>query len=133
MEAPEARNNAPSQGLSAQIGRLVTERRIPVYPAREKPSNALIPATSFPSAPRCIARSAGEAIRPSSAITPSADRTENAPNARTTHAPNEMGDHALNMMAGKLWDWTSMCQKRSGCPRSTVSSRPQRIAPQAAT
>src|SRR2546422_10270612 len=30
VDAPEARNSAPSQGLSAQMGRFVTERRTPV-------------------------------------------------------------------------------------------------------
>src|SRR5712691_1816856 len=36
------------------------------------------------------------------------------------------------MMAGRLADWNSMCQNRSGRPRSIVSSKPERIAPHAA-
>jgi len=39
VDAPDARNSAPSHGLSAQIGRFVTVSRTPVYPATKKPSS----------------------------------------------------------------------------------------------
>src|SRR2546425_8085103 len=90
------------------------------------------PETSLARPPRTTpptARSAAFWSRPSSALAPSAESTENSPNRRIAHAPKEMGDHALNMTAGKFSDWNSMCQKRSGCPRSTVRSRPEKIAP----
>src|SRR5439155_6625326 len=103
VEAPEARNNAPSHGLSAQMGRFVTERRIPVYPAMKRPSSPPTPETSLAIAPRTApptARRAGIWSRPSSALAPRADSTANNPNRRIAHAPNEMGDQPLNMMAG---------------------------------
>src|SRR2546422_2363935 len=62
---------------------------------------------------------------------PRADRTANSPNTRIAQAPKEMGDHPLNMSAGTFADWNSMCQNRSGRPRSIVKSAPERIAPQA--
>src|SRR5438270_8316827 len=102
------------------------------------PSRPATPPTTFasPLPPRTApptARSAGFRSRPSSAMPPSADRTAKNPNTRMPQAPKEMGDHPLNMMAGKFADWNSMCQKRSGRPRSTVSSAPETIAPTAAT
>ena len=66
-------------------------------------------------------------------MAPSAERTENRPNTRIAQAPNEMGDQPLNMIAGKFSDWNSMCQNRSGRPRSMVSNAPLTIAPTAAT
>src|SRR5213595_3056817 len=92
--------------------------------------------TSFASPPctaPSTARSVGFWRRPSSAMPPSAARTEKSPNARMAHAPKEMGDHPLNMTAGRFADWNSMCQKRRGRPRSIVSSAPETIAPTAAT
>src|SRR5260370_9197259 len=94
------------------------------------PSTPAIPDTSFASTPLRNSGSAGE--RPSSALPPRAARNENPPNNIRPHDPNEIGDHALNMMAGRLADWNSMCQKRSGWPRSTVRSKPLTIAPTAA-
>src|SRR5438094_385715 len=67
------------------------------------------------------------------AISTRAESTANSPNRRIAHAPKEMGDHPLNMIAGKCSDWNSMCQKRRGRPRSIVRSKPERIAPTAAT
>src|SRR5437867_4912075 len=101
----------------------------------KSPSRPPMPETSLPSPPRTTpptARRAGIWSRPSSALAPRAESTENSPNRRIAHAPNEMGDHPLNMMAGKFADWNNMCQKRSGRPRSIVSSRPDKIAPTAA-
>src|SRR5438046_3960221 len=102
------------------------------------PSRPATPPTTFasPLPPRTApptARSAGFCSPPSSAMPPSADRTEKNPNTRMAQAPKEMGDHPLNMIAGSCADWNSMCQKRSGCPRSIVRSAPERIAPTAAT
>src|SRR5256714_3723091 len=100
------------------------------------PSRPVTPPTSFASPPRTTpptARSAGLCRRPSSAMPPRADRTANRPNKRSPQAPKEMGDHPLNMRAGTLADWNNMCQKRSGRPRSTVSSPPESSAPTAAT
>src|SRR3989454_1457141 len=102
----------------------------------KSPSRPPTPATSLATPPRTTpptTRSAGIWSRPSSALAPRAESTENSPNKRIAHAPKEMGDHALNMMAGRFADWNSMCQKRSGRPRSIVRSRPERIAPPAAT
>src|SRR2546427_7828149 len=50
-------------------------------------------------------------------------------NSSSAHAPKEMGDHDLNMRCGRFADWNNMCQKRSGRPRSRVSSRPLTTAP----
>src|SRR5881628_1217032 len=100
------------------------------------PSKPATPPTTFASPPRTTpptARSAGLCRRPSSAAPPRADRTANSPNKRIAQAPKEMGDHPLNMSAGTFADWNSMCQNRSGRPRSIVKSAPERIAPQAAT
>src|SRR3989441_2325002 len=100
------------------------------------PSKPATPPTTFPSPPRTApptARSAGLCNRPSSAMPPSADRTAKTPNTSSAHAPKEMGDHPLNMMAGTFADWNSMCQNRSGRPRSIVRSAPETIAPRAAT
>src|SRR3989454_332099 len=100
------------------------------------PSKPATPPTTFASPPRTApptARSAGLCNRPSSAMPPRADRTANSPNTRIAQAPKEMGDHPLNMSAGTFADWNSMCQNRSGRPRSIVKSAPERIAPQAAT
>src|SRR5256714_15487583 len=100
------------------------------------PSRPARPPTSLASPPRTTpptARSAGLYSRPSSAKPPRAARTEKSPNKRIPQAPKEMGDHALNISAGSCADWNSMCQKRSGCPRSIVRSAPERIAPTAAT
>src|SRR2546426_309284 len=102
----------------------------------KSPSRPPTPATSLATPPRTTpptTRSAGIWSRPSSALAPRAESTENSPNKRIAHAPKEMGDHALNMMAGRVADWNSMCQKRSGRPRAIVRSRPERIAPPAAT
>src|SRR2546425_1066345 len=100
------------------------------------PSKPATPPTTFASPPRTApptARSAALCSRPSSAMPPRADRTANNPNKRIPQAPKEMGDHPLNMSAGTFADWNSMCQNRSGRPRSIVRSAPERIAPQAAT
>src|SRR5437660_9303421 len=102
------------------------------------PSSPATPPTTFasPLPPRTApptARSAGLCSRPSSAMPPSADRTAKNPNTRSPQAPKEMGDHPLNMMAGNFADWNTMCQNRSGFPRSIVKSAPERIAPTAAT
>src|SRR5437660_11276981 len=102
------------------------------------PSRPATPPTTFasPLPPRTApptARSAGFRSRPSSAMPPSADRTAKNPNTRSPQAPKEMGDHPLNMMAGNFADWNTMCQNRSGFPRSIVKSAPERIAPTAAT
>src|SRR5947209_2096141 len=100
------------------------------------PSKPATPPTTFASPPRTApptARSAGLCNRPSSAMPPRADRTANSPNTRIAQAPKEMGDHPLNMSAGTFADWNSMCQNRSGRPRSIVSSAPDTIAPRAAT
>src|SRR6266550_535960 len=102
----------------------------------KSPSRPPTPATSLATPPRTTpptARSAGFRRRPSSARAPRAESTENSPNRRMAHAPKEMGDHPLNMMAGKFADWNSMCQKRRGRPRSIVRSKPETIAPPAAT
>ena len=37
-----------------------------------------------------------------------------------------MGDHHLNI-GRKVSDWISMCQNRSGRPRSTIRSTPQTL------
>src|SRR5436309_2377083 len=102
----------------------------------KSPSRPPTPATSLATPPRTTpptARSAGIWSRPSSALAPRAESTANSPNRRIAHAPKEMGDHPLNMIAGKCSDWNSMCQKRRGRPRSIVRSKPERIAPTAAT
>src|SRR5207248_2470780 len=102
--------------------------KMPNRPATAPTSFASPPCTAPPTA-----RSVGLWRRPSSAMPPSAARTEKSPNARMAHAPKEMGDHPLNMTAGRFADWNSMCQKRRGRPRSIVSSAPETIAPTAAT
>src|SRR5882762_2828348 len=102
--------------------------KTPSRPARAPTSFASPPCTTPPTA-----RSAGLRSRPSSAMPPRAASTEKSPNKSSPQAPNEIGDHPLNMMAGKFADWNSMCQKRSGRPRSIVRSAPERIAPTAAT
>src|SRR5438132_6433097 len=76
VDAPDARNSAPSQGLSAQMGRLVTERRTPVYPATKKPSSPPTAAISLAGVP------------PVSAYH---DTNAQAPNSSSAHAPNEIG------------------------------------------
>src|SRR5437868_4248279 len=102
--------------------------KMPSRPAPAPTSFASPPCTAPPTA-----RSVGLWRRPSSAMPPTAARTEKSPNARMAHAPKEMGDHPLNMTAGRFADWNSMCQKRRGRPRSIVSSAPETIAPTAAT
>src|SRR5207245_1023676 len=102
--------------------------KTPSKPATPPPTRASPPRTTPPTA-----RSAGLRNRPSSAAPPRADRTANSPNKRIAQAPKEMGDHPLNMSAGTFADWNSICQNRSGRPRSIVRSAPERIAPQAAT
>src|SRR5437763_3651994 len=102
--------------------------KMPNRPATAPTSFASPPCTAPPTA-----RSVGLWRRPSSAMPPSAARTEKSPNARMAHAAKEMGDHPLNMTAGRFADWTSMCQKRRGRPRTIVSSAPETIAPTAAT
>ena len=62
-----------------------------------------------------------------------AERMAHPPNSSSAHAPKEIGDHALNMTCGRFADWNNMCQKRSGRPRSSVSSRPLTTAPQRLT
>src|SRR5213593_4181488 len=56
-----------------------------------------------------------------------------APNSSSAHAPNEMGEKLLNIRCGRLFDWKSMCQKRSERPRSNVSNAPDSTAPQKPT
>src|SRR5205809_943353 len=102
----------------------------------KSPSRPPTPATSLATPPRTTpptARSAGIWSRPPTALDPRTQRTANSPNRRIAHAPKEMGDHPLNMIAGKCSDWNSMCQKRRGQPSSIVRSKPERIAPTAAT
>ena len=53
-----------------------------------------------------------------------------APNSSSAHAPNEIGEKLLNMRCGRLFDWNSICQKRSERPRSKVNSAPDSTAPQ---
>src|SRR3989441_12508983 len=89
VDAPDARNSAPSQGLSAQMGRLVTERRTPVYPATKKPSSPPTAATS-------LVNVLGTLLRQ--------ETNAQAPNRRIAHAPNEIGEKPLNMRCGKLSD-----------------------------
>src|SRR2546425_9255422 len=69
------------------------------------PSKPATPPTTFASPPRTAlptARRVGLCSRPSSAMPPRADRTENSPNNSSPQAPNEMGDHPLNMGAGRF-------------------------------
>src|SRR5438552_4240535 len=56
-----------------------------------------------------------------------------APNSSNAHAPKEIGEKLLNMRCGRLFDWNSMCQKRSDRPRSSVNSAPETSAPQNAS
>src|SRR5213594_4058267 len=118
VDAPDARKSAPSHGLSAQIGRFVTVRRTPVYPATKKPSSPPTAATSLVNVLGALLRQ---------------ERNAQAANRRIAHAPNEIGEKPLNMRCGKLSDWNSMCQKRKGLPRSKVSSAPEMTAPQNAS
>ena len=78
VDAPDARNSAPSHGLSAQIGRFDTVSSTPVYPATKKPSRppspAMILANGVPDQAPISARNAHRA------------------NSRIAHAPNEIGE-----------------------------------------
>src|SRR5882762_4196826 len=119
VDAPDARNSAPSHGLSAQIGRFVTDSRTPVYPATKNPKIPPRPATSFTHT--VVARPRRSSNQ---------ERAAHPPNNKTAHAPNEIGDQLLNIRLGKFSDWNSMCQKRSGRPRSSVKRAPEMMAPQ---
>ena len=89
VDAPDTRNSAPSHGLSAQIGRFVTVRRTPVYPATKKPSRPPTVATSLVTVPGALVRH---------------ETSAQAPNSRIAHAPNEIGEKPLNMTCGTLSD-----------------------------
>src|SRR5213596_2452441 len=89
VDAPEARNSAPSHGLSAQIGRFVTVRRTPVYPATKNPSRPPTAATGLVTVPGALERH---------------ETSAQAPNSRIAHAPNEIGEKPLNMTCGTLSD-----------------------------
>ena len=115
VDAPEARNSAPTQGLSAQMGRFVTERRTPVYPATKKPRSPPSAAISLASVP---------------SFSLYHETNAQAPNSSSAQAPNEIGEKLLNIRCGKLSDWNTMCQKRSDRPRSSVSKSPETTAPQ---
>src|SRR6266576_3810850 len=118
VDAPDARNSAPSHGLSAQIGRFVTVRRTPVYPATKNPSRPPTAASGLVTVPGALARH---------------ETSAQTPNSRIAQEPNEIGDQPLNITLGKLSDWNSMCQKRKGLPRSMVSNAPEMTAPQKAS
>ena len=134
VDAPDARNSPPSHGLSAQIGRFVTVKRTPVYPATKNPSKPPSPATSLASiVPLRSGCAAGVRTRPSSVHAPISDSAAHNPNSMIAQAPNEIGDQPLNITFGKLSDWNSMCQKRKGLPRSMVSNAPEMTAPQKAS
>ena len=62
--------------------------------------------------------------QPSSARTPTNEAKLNAPKADRPHEPTDIGDHHLNI-GRHVFDWISMCQNRSGRPRSMISRRPQ--------
>src|SRR5712664_2033731 len=93
VDAPDARNSAPSHGLSAQIGRFVTDSRTPVYPATKNPKIPPRPATSF--IHTVVARPRRSSNQ---------ERAAHAPNNKTAHAPNEIGDQLLNIRLGKSSD-----------------------------
>src|SRR6267378_4583020 len=115
VDAPDARNSAPTQGLSAQIGRFVTDSRTPVYPATKNPRSPPTAAITLASVP------------PFSLYH---ERKAHAPNSIRPQAPNEIGDQPLNIRLGKCSDWNTMCQNRSGRPRSSVNRAPEITAPQ---
>src|SRR6267378_7792582 len=98
VDAPDARNSAPNHGLSAQIGRFVTDSRTPVYPATKNPKIPPRPATSFTQT--VVARPRRSSHQ---------ERAAQAPNNKTAHAPNEIGDQLLNIRLGKFSDWKTMC------------------------
>src|SRR5216117_3692393 len=116
VDAPDARNSAPSHGLSAQIGRFVTESKTPVYPATKNPRRPPTAATSL-----------ANTVPPMSRYH---ETNAHAPNNRIAHAPNEIGDQLLNIRLGKCSDWKIMCQKRSERPKSSVKRSPDSTAPQ---
>src|SRR5436190_1779927 len=89
VDAPDTRNSAPSHGLSAQIGRFVTVRRTPVYPATKNPSRPPRAATSLVTVPGALVRH---------------ETSAQAQNSRIAHAPNEIGEKPLNMRGGTLSD-----------------------------
>jgi len=71
-----------------------------------------------------MARSGQPLSAPHSASVAAKDTNAQALKSRSTHAPFDIGENVLSM-GRKVWDCTSMCQKRSGLPRSTVRTSPQ--------
>jgi len=82
----------------------------------------------MPIGPKCITRATPlnrpRPKRPSSASAPTNEAALNAPNSSSAQAPTDMGDQYLNI-GQPVFDWISMCQNRSGRPRSTISRMPQ--------
>ena len=87
---------SPSRFVSDQIGRFVTERRTPVYPATR---NASPPPPAATIAPTTCGgrseRSAGHGSRPESARAPTNESNVNNPKAKSAHEPSDIGDHGL--------------------------------------
>src|SRR5919201_1626514 len=99
VDAAETTNTSPRRFVSAQIGRLVTARRIPVYPATKKPSAPPRIATTMPSS--AGGRNTWNRRHSSAARN---ETKLKAPNASSAHDPIDIGDHGLNMSAMRF-DW----------------------------
>jgi hypothetical protein len=54
------------------------------------------------------------------------------PNALIPQEPNDIGDHHFSIGQPRC-DWKSICQKRSGRPKSMLSSTPLMMMPTSAT
>jgi hypothetical protein len=104
---------------------LDTASSTPVYPAMNSPTSEPSTAHMVPAAPsssRAIPPPAPVRLARSPASAATKETVTNAPNTTSAQAPTDIGDHDLKVGAcspGVVL--TSMCQNRSGLPRSSVS------------
>ena len=118
----EARNMPPSaQPASLHTAWFDTASSTPVYAQMNRPKTVPIAFHTSPTPPRrmraipFVARN-----HPTSAIAPRNETNEKRPNARSAHEPRLIGESGLNASPPPGLASTSMCQKKSGWPRSTM-------------
>src|SRR5207248_506387 len=121
-ESAEATNIPPSaQPASLHTAWFDTARSTPVYAHTNRPKAVPIAFHTSPKPPRSMRAIAFVARnQPTSAMAPRNETKEKRPKARSAHEPRLMGESGLNASPPPGLVSTSMCQKRSGCPRSSV-------------
>src|SRR5690242_4303476 len=98
IDAAETIKSIPSSDVSDQIGRFVTPRRTPVYPATKNPRQPPTIAMTAPSgAGGRHSLTRGQSMRPSSDSALKNPMSENRPKSVSPHEPIDIGDHDLNM------------------------------------